>query len=226
MPRTKFSALQKLNLIQLYQESTLSKLEFSKLHNIGRGSIQDWIRLYDEFGLKGLSEAKFNQSYSIEFKRKVVQTYLSSEGSLTEITNRFKLRSKTQLQNWISKYNGNEELRSSGVATRRIPMASRKTTFEERIEITTYAIAHNRNYIETSQKFQVSYQQVRSWVLKVDTGGFESLRDGRGRKKSEDELSNNEKLRLENKQLKAELKAQRIQNDLAKKLQEILSKGR
>ena len=68
-------------------------------------------------------------------------------------------------------------------------MASRKTTFEERIEIATYAIEHNRNYNEASQKFQVSYQQVRSWVLKVDAGGFESLRDGRGRKKSDDELA-------------------------------------
>ena len=67
---------------------------------------------------------------------------------------------------------------------------------------------------------------MRSWVLKVDAGGFESLRDGRGRKKSDDELSENEKLRLENKQLRAELNAQRVQNDLAKKLQEILSKGR
>ena len=54
-------------------------------------------------------------------------------------------------------------------------MASRKTTFEERIEIATYAIEHNRNYNEASQKFQVSYQQVRSWVLKVDAGGFESV---------------------------------------------------
>lgn len=142
------------------------------------------MRLYDEFGLEGLSEAKFNQSYSSKFKRKVVQAYLSGEGSLTELTNRFKLHSKTQLQSWISKYNGNEKLHPSVAATRRIPMASRKTTFEERIEITTYAIEHNRNYIETSQKFQVSYQQVRSWVLKVDTGGFEALRDGRGRKKS------------------------------------------
>lgn len=226
MPRTKLSALQKLNLIRLYQESTSSERTFSKLHNIGQGSIQNWMHLYDEFGLEGLSESRFNQSYSSEFKQEVVQAYLSGEGTLRGLTRRFKLRSKTQLQSWLSKYNGNEELRSSGVATRRIPMASRKTTFEERIEIATYAIEHNRNYIETSQKFQVSYQQVRSWVLKVDSSGFESLRNGRGRKKSEDELSDNEKLRLENKQLKAELKAQRVQNDLAKKLQEILSKGR
>ena len=67
---------------------------------------------------------------------------------------------------------------------------------------------------------------MRSWVLKVEATGFESLRDRRGRKKPQDELSDMDKLRLENKQLKAELKAQKIQNDLAKKLQEILSKGR
>ena len=30
---------------------------------------------------------------------------------------------------------------------------------------------------------------MRLWVLKVDAGGFESLRDGRGRKMSEDELA-------------------------------------
>ncbi|KAA8455588.1 helix-turn-helix domain-containing protein [Weissella paramesenteroides] len=44
--------LQKLKLIRLYQESTSSERAFSKLHNIGRESIQDWIRLYDEFGLE------------------------------------------------------------------------------------------------------------------------------------------------------------------------------
>ena len=226
MPRIMLSASQKLNLIQLYQESKISEFAFSKLHNLSEGSLREWIRLYDAFGLEGLSRSKVHQSYSSEFKNEVVQAYLSGEGTLKELTARFKLRSKTQLRSWISKYNGNEELRSTGAATRRIPMASRKTTFEERIEIVTYAMEHNRNYTEASQKFQVSYQQVRSWVLKVDAGGFESLRDGRGRKKSEDELSENEKLRLENKRLRAELNAQRIQNDLAKKLQEILSKGR
>ena len=226
MPRIILSASQKLKLIQLYQESKESEYAFSKLHNIGEGSLHEWIRLYDAFGLEGLSRSKVHQSYSSEFKNEVVQAYLSGQGTLKELTTRFKLRSKTQLRSWISKYNGNEELRSTGAATRRIPMPSRKTTFEERIEIATYAIEHDRNYIESSQKFQVSYQQVRSWVLKVDAGGFESLRDGRGRKKPEDELSENEKLRLDNKRLRAELNAQRIQNDLAKKLQEILSKGR
>ncbi|MBJ7689552.1 transposase, partial [Weissella confusa] len=72
-----------------------------------------------------------------EFKRKVVQAYLSGEGTLRELTRRFKLRSDSQISDWVSKYNGNQELRSSGAGTRRVTMASRKTTFEERVEIAT-----------------------------------------------------------------------------------------
>ena len=79
---------------------------------------------------------------------------------------------------------------------------------------------------ETAEKFDVSYQQVRSWVLKVDQNGFEALQDGRGRKKSRDELSEMDKVLLENKRLKAELKAQEAQTKFAKKFLENLRKGR
>lgn len=33
----------------------------------------------------------------------------------------------------------------------------RKTVFEERVEIVQNCIAHNHNYVETSEKYQVSY---------------------------------------------------------------------
>ena len=42
----------------------------------------------------------------------------------------------------------------------------RKTTFEERILIVIYCIEHQNNYTETAQKYQVSYQQVYSWITK------------------------------------------------------------
>ena len=86
MPRSKFSALQKLRLLRLYRESNLSESAFSKLHNIGRSTLRDWKRLYDDFGFVGLSEAKFNRSYSSEFKQEVVQAYLSGEGTIIELT--------------------------------------------------------------------------------------------------------------------------------------------
>lgn len=33
----------------------------------------------------------------------------------------------------------------------------RKTTFDERVEIVQYCIAHEHNYAKTAEKYQVSY---------------------------------------------------------------------
>ena len=62
----------------------------------------------------------------------------------------------------------------------------RKTTFEERIEIVQYCIAHNHNYAETAEKYQVSYQQARSYTVKYEAGGVDALKDNRGKRKNPD----------------------------------------
>lgn len=40
----------------------------------------------------------------------------------------------------------------------------RKTTFEERVEIVNFTIAHEKDYQAAMEKYGVSYQQVYSWV--------------------------------------------------------------
>lgn len=80
----------------------------------------------------------------------------------------------------------------------------RKTTFEERVEIVQYCIAHDRNYI-----------------VKYEAGGVESLRDNRGKRKSPNEMSELEKLRAEVKILKAEKARAEMEASFLKKLEEI-----
>ena len=41
----------------------------------------------------------------------------------------------------------------------------RRTTFDERVEIVQYCIAHNHNYMKTAEHYQVSYQQARNYVV-------------------------------------------------------------
>ena len=41
----------------------------------------------------------------------------------------------------------------------------RKTSFEERIEIVEYCIAHDHNYTATAEKYEISYQQARNCLL-------------------------------------------------------------
>lgn len=97
----------------------------------------------------------------------------------------------------------------------------RKTTFEERIEIVQYCIAHDHNYVEASEKYQVSYQQARNYTVKYETGGVDALLDNRGKRKNPDELSELERLRAEVKMLRAQKECAEMEISFLKKLEEI-----
>ena len=97
----------------------------------------------------------------------------------------------------------------------------RKTTFDERVEIVQYCIAHDHNYAETAEKYEVSYQQARSYTVKYEEGGVEALRDRRGRSKPQKEMSELEKLRAENKILRAEKERAEMEASFLKKLDAI-----
>lgn len=97
----------------------------------------------------------------------------------------------------------------------------RKTTFEERVEIVQYCIAHDHNYAETAEIYQVSYQQARSYTVKYESGGVEALKDNRGKRKNPDEMSELEKLRAEVKILREEKERAEMEASFLKKLDEI-----
>lgn len=97
----------------------------------------------------------------------------------------------------------------------------KKTTLYERVEIVEYCIAHDRNYAQTAEKFGVSYQQARSYTIKYEASGIEGLKDGRGRRKSEDEMSEFEKLQAENRILRAQKEQAEMEASFLKKLAEI-----
>ena len=61
----------------------------------------------------------------------------------------------------------------------------RETTLEERIQIVRECIACGKNYGEMALKYQVSYQQVRSWTLRFEQMGEMGLEDRRGRRKKD-----------------------------------------
>ena len=58
--------------------------------------------------------------------------------------------------------------------------------------------------MKTAEHYQVSYQQARNYVVKYETNGVEALKDNRGKRKNPDQMSELEKLRAENRILKAE----------------------
>jgi len=131
----------------------------------------------------------------------VARSYISGEGSLRDISIKYKIPSLDTVRQWVLKYNGHKELKTSGAGGASIMTKGRKTTYEERIEIVKYCIEHQNNYAETAQKYQVSYQQVYSWATKYEKNAVEALLDKRGKRKTETEMSELEKLKAQNKLL-------------------------
>ena len=77
----------------------------------------------------------------------------------------------------------------------------------------------------TVETYQVSYQQIYSWVRKYEASGVEGLVDRRGKTKPVDELTETERLRQENRMLQAKLKDKEMEIALLKKLRELRGGG-
>ena len=98
----------------------------------------------------------------------------------------------------------------------------RDTTKEERLEIVKDCLASGKNYGEMAQKYQVSYQQVRTWTLRFEEMGEVGLEDRRGkRKKDQTPRTDLEAAQIEIERLKHQLYMVEMERDLLKKLDEM-----
>ena len=163
-----------------------------------------------------------NNKYSKEMKLQAVKDYLNGEGSYETLKEKYKLRSSTQLKNWVMWYNGHKEFKERSSAKGEIYMTKgRKTTQEERAEIVAFCIEHGKDYGLTVETFKVSYQQIYTWVKKYEEKGVNGLTDRRGKAKPENELTEEDRLRQENKILQAKIKDQEMEIALLKKMREL-----
>ena len=98
----------------------------------------------------------------------------------------------------------------------------RETTQAERIEIAKACIALGKNYGEIALKYQVSYQQARSWTLRFEKEGESGLEDRRGKRKKDQSPRNElEEAQIRIRQLEHELYLAQMERDLLKKLDEV-----
>ena len=188
---------------------------------IDRSSFYSWLKRYQMYGQEGLINIKVNKHYPETIKIQSVRDYLDGKASIREICRQYEISSDSILRKWIRKYNGHETFKSHNSEGDKNMTKGRKTTFEERVNIVSFCIANNYSYQMVADKFQVSYQQVYTWVKKYEEHGSESLSDRRGKRKGLDEMNETEKLAAQLKLLEAENNRLKMENDFLKKLDEI-----
>ena len=226
MSKPKASYEKKLESVLQYISGNISQTEGANKNSVSLATFQSWIIRYKTEGAKGLEKSNKIKKYTKELKIRAVEEYLSGKGSLWAICSKYGIRDEKSLRDWIKWYNGHKAYRTRSYAKGEIYMTKgRKTTQEERTEIVAFCIEHGKDYGITVERYGVSYQQIYSWVKKYEEKGVEGLTDGRGKAKPENKLTEEDRLRQENKILQAKIKDQEMEIALLKKLRELRGGG-
>lgn len=206
---------------QEYLDGIGSYRFLAERYNIGTRTLREWVAKFRIHGIDAFITQTGNTAYSSDFKIMCVEAVLSGKSSVNDIVAKYNISSEYVLRNWIKLYNTNKELKDYD-PKREVYMADarRKTTLEERKEIVEYCIAHDRNYKDAASKYGVSYSQVYSWVRKYDALGTDGLTDKRGRRKTDEEVGELERIRRENLRLKRQLEEKDMVVELLKKVNE------
>ncbi len=211
----------KLEILKVYQEGHHSIAELASMYKVDWSSIMTWKYNFEKYGAEGLKEASSNKKYSKELKLAAIQDYKSGQYSIREVIRKYEISSTSLLRRWIKDYNGHRGIKATAKGMGYSMTKGRSTTWKERIDIVLYCLSNDKDYQKTAEIYEVSYQQVYQWVRKYEDGGDEALRDNRGRKKEEAELSPEEKMKFEMKKLERENERLRAENALLKKLEEL-----
>jgi len=216
-----YSLETKLQAIQDYRNGSKSSAEIATELGVQAQTIRTWFMKSTMIGSTAFEPQSRNKTYTKEQKLAAVEAYLRGDGSLKEISYSRGISSPTQLDNWIKKYNGHEEIRDYDPKGDVYMTKGRATTIAERIEIVNWCKTHDQSYKLTAERYKVSYGQVYAWMAKFRTKGEAGLTDERGHRKPEETLTLEEKQTRELKRLQTENEWLKMENEVLKKVKEV-----
>lgn len=221
MSKRSYSPEFKLEVLKSYEENCYSISELISMYKVTWDSLMTWKRNFEKYGAEGLQEATTTKKYSKELKLAAIQDYQSGRYTIREVTRKYEISSTSVLRKWIKDYNCHREIKATSKGMSHSMTKGRSTTWEERIEIVTYCISNDKNFQKAAEIYKVSYQQVYQWVKKYEENGEQGLEDRRGRTKSAEELTQEDRMRLKIQQMECENERLRAENLFLKKLEEI-----
>lgn len=224
--KAKYSKELKLEIIQRYLkgESVSVLANEYNMPNSMDSEIIKWANKYKELGESAFNEAIINKSYSKELKVQVIKEYLIGNCTYESLANKYNISTREIVRGWVLKYNEGIEIKDYDPKGDVYTMKSRKTTFEERLEIVNYVLSNDNDYKGAADKYSVPYASVYNWVKKYNECGEDGLKDNRGRPSSngpKKELTLEEKQAMEIEKLKNELKRKDMVIEVLKKNIEI-----
>ena len=211
--RKKFTKEEKIRIVKRYLEGNVGCTSLAREVGCNETTILCWVTGYKENGEDFFRDTTKHRTYTIEFKKQVVDYYFEN-GGINKTSAKFSI-GVNMLLRWLKEY-------KSGILTKWNPMPEvysmkgRRTTYEERKEIVHYCLAHDKNYKETAKVYSLPYSRVYAMVQAYIKNGDEGIMDAKTRK-AQKSLTEIEKLQQENERLKKELELEKLKRELVQK---------
>lgn len=226
--KVKFCKEVKLQACKDYKEGIQGFKSIAKNIGAHHETVRRWYLTYKEHGISAFETSNKNRSYDKSFKLSVIEEYNSGKYSMADLVAKYNIGSGV-IHSWINKWYNGIEIEDYDPKGDVYTMKSRKTTFEERLEIVKWVIENDMSYKGAADKYSITYALVYKWTRAYIDKGPEALKyQKRGPKpKSEIDDSNLtevEKLKLELEKEKALRKRREFELEVLKKKEEFEKK--
>lgn len=98
---TKYSLELKLEIVADYQAGVGGYTKLMKKYGIDRTMIKQWVHLYQDFGIEGLTPKKGKQHYPVELKLNAIELYLETELSYRQVGVHLGITNPSLIANWM-----------------------------------------------------------------------------------------------------------------------------
>ncbi|WP_031546799.1 helix-turn-helix domain-containing protein [Salinicoccus luteus] len=226
MPKKRKVSIEKLlEAFRLYDSGASFESVVDTLHlDMNSITLNLYYQGYQQHGLEALLPKQSNRRYSECFKREIVRMHESEGYSPRASAAEYNIPAHETVRGWIMRYTAGKPLADYTPRPEVYTMKTRKTTYEERVEIVNACLENGLNYKETTARYNVKYAQVYGWVQKYKTHGNAGLVDGRGRGKPTAALSESDAQAARIEALEARNKWLEMENEVLKKQKQIEEK--
>ena len=218
--KAKYTKEQKVQACEDYLSGRKSAEQIKIELNMGKCGarlVLEWVKSYRVNSHSIFDNKSTNKKYSKEYKEMVVQEYLQGHGSSLDLAAKYGIPKCNTILNWVKKYNSHRELKGYDSKPEVYMADTLKVSKEKKIEIIKYCIDHNHDYKGTAEFYGGNYAQIYNWIKKYESNGEDALEDRRGKRKSEEQLTDLEKAQHRIAELERINRRQEMELELLKK---------
>lgn len=158
----------KMKVVKEYLETNISYKSLSEKYKLSNQEIvRTWVNAYKSQGYEGLKVKRENAQYTLKFKLKVVNLYLTGEMSYQSLANELKINNPSIIARWVIDFRekGIEGLKSKNRGRPSKMSKSQNKSKDIKIESTSTNISN-------SEKESLTEAQLKEEIKKLEEKNY------------------------------------------------------